>query len=802
MRRGIHAVAVVVVAAATVLTMVSGSAAGAPAGTESQGGHGFAADIRYTEYGIPHIKAKDFAGLGYGYGFAAAKDNVCVLADTYLTVDADRSRYLGPDAPANDAIGAAENSLNSDLYFQQVNDSRVVERAVAAPAPKGPRREVRDIVRGYVAGYNRYLRETGVSHISDPACRGAAWVRPISELQVYRHFHAVSTIAGQGQVIDGIAAAAPPSGSSTPTPMPADAADRVRSALAENGVGSDMGSNAIAVGRDGTANGRGLLLGNPHYPWHGGRRFWQSQLTVPGKLDVSGGSLLGLPLIQIGFNKDVAWSHTVATATTFGLYEVGLAPGDPTTYLVDGTAERMTSRRVSVEVRERDGSVGTVERTLYSTRYGPVLSPIFGLPLDWTTSTAYTIRDANQGNMRGLNTWFDLGRTRGTKDVVDVLSRTQGVPWVNTIATDRSGHALFADVQVIPHVTDELAARCNTPLGAVLFPDSGISVLDGARADCAWGSDPDALIPGIFGPSRMPVLTRSDYVENSNDSAWLSNPHQPITGYPRIIGDIGTERAPRTRMGITAVEERLGSFTRSSLQDMLFADRSFVGEREADAAAAMCAGLPGGLAPTADGGTVPVGNACTALADWDGTMRTGSRGALLFERFWLFAAGMPDLWRVPFDPADPVATPNTLNTANPNVAVALGEAITELRTAGIEPDAPLGRNHYVVRGGERIPIHGGHNAQGVLNMIIATWDPAEGDVEVVHGSSHIQVVSFTGGRCPDAATMLTYSQSSNPRSPHFADQTKLFSAGKWVRTRFCERDILSSPSLRVQRLRG
>jgi acyl-homoserine-lactone acylase len=802
MRRGIHTVAVLT-AAATVLTTVSGVAAGSSAGTELREGHGLAADIRYTEYGIPHIKARDFAGLGYGYGFAAAKDNVCVLADTYLTVDARRAKYLGPDAPPNTAFGAARDSLASDLYFQQVNDSRVVERAVNAP--EGPRKEVREIVRGYVAGYNRWLRETGVSRISDPACRGAAWVRPIRELQVYRHFHALSTIAGQGQVIDGIAAAAPPAAPgtvpSTAAPVPADAAERVRAALGDR---ADMGSNAIAVGRDGTANGRGLLLGNPHYPWHGGRRFWQSQLTVPGKLDVSGGSLLGIPMIQIGFNQDVAWSHTVATATTFGLYEVRLVPGDPTSYLVDGTAERMTSRRVRVEVRQDDGSVGKVERTLYSTRYGPVLSPVFGLPLNWTTATAYTIRDANQGNMRGLTTWFDLARTRSTEDVVGVLSRTQGVPWVNTIAADRSGRALFADIQVVPHVTDELAARCNTPLGTAIFPESGISVLDGARGDCAWGRDRDALVPGTFGPARMPVRTRTDYVANSNDSAWLANPHQPVTGYPRIFGDIGTERAPRTRMGITAVEEQLGSFTRKSMQDLLFADRSYVGEREAGAVAELCAALPGGQAPTSDGGTVPVGNACTALSDWDGTMTTRSRGALLFERFWLRAVDTvesADLWQVPFDPAEPVTTPNTLDTANPAVAVALGDALTELRTAGIAPDAPLGEHHYVVRDGERIPIHGGHTAHGVLNMIIPEWDPAAGDVEVVHGSSHIQTVSFTGSRCPDAATLLTFSQSSNPRSPHHADQTKLFSAGKWVRSRFCESDILSSPALTLVRLR-
>ncbi|MFL6122700.1 penicillin acylase family protein [Actinophytocola sp.] len=787
MRRGIHWSAALLAAATVLSTTVSE----APAETR----HGLGADIRYTEYGVPHITASDFTGLGYGYGFAAATDNVCQLAKIYLTVDARRSEYLGADTPSDFDYGPATSNLNSDLYFQQINDSRVVEHLIAQPAPAGPRREVRDIIRGYAAGYNRYLRQVGVT---DPTCRGADWVRPITEKDVYRHFYAVFTYAGTAQVIDSIANAAAPTTPSTPSAIPPDAVDRVRKAL----DGMDMGSNAVAVGSAGTANGRGLLLGNPHFPWQGGRRFWQAQLTVPGKLNVSGGSLLGLPLIQIGFNSAVAWSHTVSTATPFGLYQLNLVPGDPTAYLVDGTPERMTSRHVRVGVRNADGTLGTVERTLYSTRYGPVLSPAFGLPLDWTTTTAYAMRDANRDNLRGLNTWFGLGEAGSTEDIVHVLSETQGVPWVNTIAADRDGHALFSDIQVVPHVTDELAARCGTPLGQILFPGEGISVLDGSRGDCAWGRDPDALVPGIFGPHRMPVLTRADYVENSNDSAWLSNPHQPITGYPRIIGDIGTQRAPRTRMGVTAVEARLGTFTRQSMQDMLFADQSFMGGQAAAAAARMCAAFPDGRAPTSDGGTVPVGTACTALSGWDRTMTVDSRGGLLFERFWLRAARLPDLWLVPFDPADPIATPNTLDTANPAVARALGDAIADLRGAGIAPDAPLGDNHYVVRDGVRIPIHGGHDAQGVLNMMIPVWDPSAGDVEVVHGSSHIQVVSFTGGRCPDAATLLTYSQSSDPTSPHFADQTRLFSASGWVRSRYCERDILASPALKVVRLRG
>ena len=38
-----------------------------------------------------------------------------------------------------------------------------------------------------------------------------------------------------------------------------------------------------ALGREATDNGTGMLLGNPHFPWDGSERFYQAQLTIPGK---------------------------------------------------------------------------------------------------------------------------------------------------------------------------------------------------------------------------------------------------------------------------------------------------------------------------------------------------------------------------------------------------------------------------------------------------------------------------------------------------------------------------------------
>ncbi len=753
--------------------------------------------IRYTEYGIPHISAKDFDGLGYGYGFAAAKDNICELANTYLTVSARRSAFLGAGGGGNPAMSEAETNLDSDLHFQRINDSGVVERLVAQRAPQGPRAEVRELVSGYVDGYNTFLRRTGVS---DPACRGAAWVRPITEIDIYRHFYAIVSVAGQGLLAADLVKTQPPSAKDTPAAGP-EAAPAIASELRKALGTGELGSNGIAIGGDATRSGGGLLLGNPHYPWQGGRRFWQSQLTIPGRFDVSGGSLLGIPLIQIGHTADAAWTHTVSTAITFGLYEVPLTAGDPTTYLVDGKPEKMASRRVNVQVREANGELRQVSRTFYATRYGPVIGSARGVAVPWTAKSAHALRDGNAGNMRGLNTWFELNRARSTGDVVRTLSRTQGVPWVNTVAADRAGNALYSDIQTVPHVTDQLASNCGTPLGKALYPASGVSILDGSRPGCTWGTAPGALDPGLFAPSQLPVQQRRDYELNANDSAWLANARAPITGYSRIVGTIGTRRSDRTREALITAEEGLARKDLSTrwLKETLFRDRSRTAELAAADTAKMCAAFPGGSAPSSSA-PVPVGNACATLAAWDHTFRLESRGPLLFQRFAQRLGGIAAAWQVPFDPAEPVTTPNTLATGNPNVQRAFGDTLAEFRTGGIPADGPLRDNQSVTRAGQRIPIHGGPGGLGVLNVITSLWDPAAGNTEVVHGTSFVQVVGFSGRSCPDVSTLVTYSQSTDVTSPHFADQTKLYSRGGWVRGRFCAADIAASPELRVVQL--
>ncbi|RSN53188.1 penicillin acylase family protein [Actinomadura sp. WAC 06369] len=757
------------------------AAALAPVPASAAAPDGLSATIRYTEYGIPHVVADDYAGLGYGTGYAAAKDNVCLLAQGVVTLSGERSRYFGPDAAPDGSLSSASTNLASDVFFTGINQSGVVERLAALPAPRGPSAEIRALGRGWAAGYNRYLRE---GKITDPACKGAAWLRPITEKDVYRRAYALAMLGGSGMVTDAIVNAAPPGGNAPKAAKPSGA--EVETALRNLMAGTGMGSNAIAAGSGATAAGRGLLLGNPHYPWQGGRRFWQVQQTIPGELNVSGAGLLGSTTVNIGYNATFAWSHTVATGIPFTLTELRLVPGDPTSYFVDGRIEKMTKRQVTVQARQADGSLKPVTRTQWSTRYGPVVTSVSSLDLPWTGWNAYAITDPNAQNVRLLNTSLALGKARTTDEAVEALKSTQGLPWVNTIAADSRGEALFAQLQVLPNVTDDFADRCNTVLGHLMYRMGGVAVLDGTRSGCAPGAAAGTLQPGILDPGLYPVLTRTDYVTNSNDSHWLSNPERPLTGYPRIIGDEESERSLRTRSGLVAVEERLdeGRFTRAGMQDLVFANRNHAGELAVDGTVEMCRDMR-------------LGEPCDVLAAWDGTADTGSRGALLFDRYWRKATAAWDLWKTPFDVSDPVRTPRGFNTGSWAARKALVDAVNELKSSGIVLDAPLGEHQYVTRNGERIPIGGGTEALGLFNKIEAVWTPGEGYTEVRHGSSYVQVVSFDGDRCPDARTLLTYSQSANPESPHFADQTKLFSEKKWVTGRFCDGEIEKAPNLQV-----
>ncbi len=715
----------------------------------------YAASIVRTSFGIPHIIATDWRGIGYGVAYAYAQDNLCLLAEEFVTINGDRSRHFGPAGKAVVAFDPIDN-LASDIFFRSQIDMKALRRGFAAQG-----KPAADLTDGYVAGYNRLLRDLGPAGVP-AACRDKAWVRPITRDDMLRLNEKQMLLAGSLALVTAVAAAAPPSAGAVA------AADPIR---LPGDADADIGSNGWAFGGEATQNGLGLLVGNPHFPWNGASRFWQMHVTIPGVYDVMGGGLAGTPVPTLGFNKNIAWTHTVTASRHFTLFQLALDPADPTAYLVDGKRQKMTKMTVTVPMPE---GTAPVTRTLFASRYGPILVlPSAGL--GWDKKTAFAIRDANHNNQRGLPTWIAIGEAKSTAEVRAAVEKSLGIPWVNTIAVDRDGNALLADVTAVPNVSAAHIDTCAMPrTKALLPPPARLVLLDGSRAACDWQVTKGTAVPGLMPAADQAVFIRRDYVANSNDSYWLTTPRAPAKPLSPVLGPADSQRTLRTRSGLIEIEAQLaaGKMESSIARTMVFANKSLAADLVMPALLGLCRG------------DAALADACAALAGWDHKFNLDSRGAYLFAAFWSQVQGNPAIWATKFDLADPVNTPRDLvidGKVADTLRSALKAAIERLGKEGIALDARWGDVQFAQRNADRIPIHGAHGELGVLNVQQAV--PVPTGLTPVHGSSYVQVVGFDEFG-PVADAVLSYSQSTDPASPHFGDQTREYSTKHWHRLPF------------------
>lgn len=733
------------------------------------------ADIRRTTFGVPHIRAENERGLGFGIGYAYAQDNLCLLANEIVTVNGQRSRYFGPE---QFTVEQRENRV-SDVFFTWLNTPEAVKAFwQAQPA------QVRDLVEGYAAGYNRYLAERRPQGLPQQ-CQGE-WVRDIHAEDLVKLTRRLLVEGGVGQFAEALAGATPPQATAQ---VKHDAEAFQLADARQRRFALDRGSNAVAVGSERSFNGRGMLLANPHFPWLGGMRFYQMHLTIPGKLDVMGAALPGLPMINIGFNQHLAWTHTVDSSKHFTLYRLQLDPQDPTRYLLDGKSLPLSKQTVTVQVKQADGQVVPVARDIYGSQFGPIVQ--WPGKLDWDKQYAYSLRDANLENDRVLKQWYAMNQASSLKDLQGAVQQIQGIPWVNTLAVDDKGQTLYMNLSVVPNVSAEKLAKCSDPrLGLRMI------VLDGSNSGCAWDIDPQAAQKGIFASSQLPQLLRKDFVQHSNDSAWLANPARPLTGYSPLISQDGQPLGLRSRFALDRLADlnKQGPLAIKDLQHMVMDDQVYLASQVMPDLLRFCAADLGSDAET-------LKSACVSLKAWDGRANLDAGlGLVHFQNIMQALLESPDIWRVAFNPADAQNTPRGLAVEQPAVAKALREAllasVEQVGKMGLKPDMRWGDIQVVSSGGQQTPIHGGPGTLGIYNAMQSV-PRDDGKLEVVSGTSYLQVVSFDE-KGPHAQGLLAFSLSSDPMSIYSRDQTAAFSKKQWSVLPFTEQQIQADPHYQVQ----
>ncbi len=780
---------------------------GTGSGGTGSGADGYQAEIRRTSYGIPHIKADSMANLGFGEGYALAEDHLCSLVDVAVRARGERSMYFGR--------GERDRHFNSDVTMKAL---RMHERAAQELA------EMDDVTRswteGYVAGANQYLEETGKENVAG-WCRGEDWVQPISATDLVAYQRSVTTIIGNFASM--IASAQPP------TTEGETSAAMSKPAYEPEWPTFDQASNGWGIGKDLSAQGRGMLIANPHYPWLGANRFWEKHLTLEdgsadGELDIYGVGLVGIPGVAIGFNRAVGWTHTVSAGKRYTAYSLTLNPENATQYRYDDSWRDLEARSVSVQVKGVSGASDAVEHTVWMSHYGPVVNfPGVG----WSPQMVLAVRDANEENEESRMQWLDMDRAKTMEEFQAAHKRWGGLPWVNTISASVDGEAWLIDSSSTPHLSDAAIDAWQTSLEANPIAQSfwsrGIVLLDGSNSMFEWQSADGARDPGVASFDQHPKVTRADYVFNANDSYWLNNSNALLEGYSPLMGGEETRRTLRTRMNDVVLNDRTpsgasgedGKFTLDELSAAILNNRSLAAELLREQLVARCKRQPRvqlGATPTATGIAVDLSAACNVLDAWDGTYDLDSRGAVLF-REWITQYEVADtldagsLFSVGFDSGDPINTPRDLKKD----AVALerlAKAAQFMQSRDLALDVELGAVQYAERGGKRIPMHGGGGTyEGIANFVrnggnSTTLEPkldpsalegsrrlTEKGYPVNSGSSFIMALEYQADGSPKAQAFLTYGQSGDPESEHFWDQTELYSKKEWRPILFEEAEI-------------
>jgi acyl-homoserine-lactone acylase len=645
--------------------------------------------IRRDTYGVPHILAKNEPAAAFAQGYATAEDHFEQLARLFLRAQGRQAAVFG------------ESFLRQDLLIHQLG---IWDKAQEHFDDLPPHMQA--ILNAYAEGYNLYLSQH----------QGSApeWAKPITGVDLLAHCRAVLLLDFSLDLREW---------------------RQTKPAAA---------SNMWAIGRERSASGHGMLLANPHLQWTGSQIFHELQLTVPGKINISGATLIGFPVVTIGFNEYLGWSHTVNEHRSDDIYELTLDPADPMQYIYDGMRLPIKSRSLSIQVKTPHGEE-SVHRTLLFCHFGPIIRI--------TQNKAYAYKSANLDLVNFLTEYNLIAKAKSFAEFREILNMQQ-LPMFNIGYADRDGNIYYLYNSRIP--IRPAGIDWNKPVR-------------GDISDTEWYAiHPIAELPQLLNPA-------GGYIQNANDAPWYSTMQQAIN--PALFPDYmkGTdELALRGQISLRMLE----STSKLSLEEI----KRFKYNETFGPADRLGSDLIS-LAIQHSAEDAGLAEAAQVLKDWNHSVGPDSRGAVLFNLWWEeYRRKASPVFKVPWSAKNPLDTPRGMGEPARALSI-LNQTIAIMKKEYGSLSVRWGDVHRLRRGNVDVAIGG---VSGTFRSIGYRRD-ADGKWVATGGDSYVLAVEFT--QPPTAFSIVAYSESDDIDSKHFNDQSKLFAADNYKPAWFTEADI-------------
>lgn len=558
-------------------------------------------EIRRDEHGVPHIEARTDADAFFAAGYVHAQDRLWQLELQRRMVDGRLSEVFG------------RKSLNNDIWMRTLGLNEAAKAHWTRLTP-----DAQASLTAYTAGINAFLAQKQAL----PPEFGLLGIEPkpwtVYDSLAWNHMFAL-TLGGNfreeitrfvaSQYLSPAKLAAIFPGYPADAPVTVTTAERTQAqtenllALAnlQQQLESDLkiggryvGSNGWVVSGRHTANGQSILANDPHLALQA-PSLWYTLHLKGDQLNVSGMTLVGLPIVIFGQNGDVAWGGTNMMADQQDLYFERVNPQDPTQYEVNGKWEKFTTRIEEIAVKNESpaylrGPLKPVEIEVRGTRHGPVISDQFKV-FDEAVSLRWPIYDNAGSSYEGF---YRVNYARDWQ-TFNAAFENYVAPALNLLYSDRHGNIGYAGVGRIP----------------VRAKGEGTLPAPGWTDEYDWkGAIPFAEMPRSFNPEK-------GFIVNANNRITADD-------YPHFIshGWAPQARAARIQQLIQQlIQQKIAKGQRLSVADMQAIQGDVANEPSKALVNAMI-----GVGTRND----QQREAVRTLKQWDGSMDRDSVGAALY----------------------------------------------------------------------------------------------------------------------------------------------------------------------------
>ena len=674
------------------------------------------ATLYRDEWGVPHVYADNPFAMGFVFGYAQAEDHAEFMLLAYRMVNGRLAAVLG---------GAY---ADSDAFSLKMGHVSLAEKAYPYLDPV-----TQSLCEGFSMGVNAWLMDH-----ADAVPPWADGMKPTDILALWHAF--------------------------TMSMAPMDLPDVYRRPPAM------VSSNAWAVSRERSAEGKSALVINPHQR-HDGYFQWYEAHLVLGDMNVYGATLRGLPVIVQGHNEHLGWALTPNQCDFADVFREEYEATEQNPKVLNSGADEAVkhqamllyymSHSLPYHVRAADGM---------ETRHVPAFIGDRGPMFEHASLGLHSWLIGGYQDFGGIRQLLEMSSSTTLDQFCNALSMQQ-IPCFQVVYADDQGNIFYLyNAKTGVRIESSPTQSTNGAAPAEYRWDQPQSY---GLAAIAWSQTlPINGLPYIFNPP-------SGYLQACGTPPWSATVPMvldPASWPAWLVGDRESYRARRVHQLL-----QQGKRTFRDHQSMLF---DVVTPEAFDLVPALLKSveLRSDLTQTMH---PDFWKGVELLRKWNFVAETNSQGMTFFH-LWLSFCRNRAATRYPLTEAFYAAVLQGKPDAQEIMMKSVEDAARTLRNEYGTVEKDWGEVHALRRGTKEAAISGSGSGDPIF--IASDTDFDRGKWIANYGYGFAMVVQF--GEVPESVSLLPFGVSQVADSVHFDDQMDLFLARQFKHVRYAREDIL------------